>query len=47
MSFLLKFETVSGAGSISATGGGIVKAGDDLVLTYTMEEEWDRCYWYW
>ena len=33
---------------ISASpGGGIVKPGDDLVLTYDVGAVWDRCYWFW
>ena len=45
--FTLELTVVSGAGSVSATGGGVIKVGQDLELTYTMEEEWERCYWYW
>ena len=44
---LLLLNPAAGQGTVSASGGGIVKAGDDLVLTYTMTEEWERCYWYW
>ena len=33
--------------NVTATGGGIVKPGDDLVLTYNVGEAWDRCYWFW
>lgn len=32
---------------ISASGGGIVKPGSDLVLTLDVAEVWDRCYWFW
>ena len=39
------------AQKVEATGGGIVKPGDDLVLTYTPKLEdganWDRCQWFW
>ena len=33
--------------NVTATGGGIVKPGDDLVLTYHVGSAWDRCYWFW
>ena len=33
--------------NISATGGGIVKEGGDLVLKYEVDRRWDRCFWYW
>ena len=33
--------------NVTATGGGIVKPGDDLVLTYHVGAAWDRCYWFW
>ena len=33
--------------NVTATGGGVVKPGDDLVLTYNVGEAWDRCYWFW
>lgn len=35
------------AGTVTASGGGLIKPGEDLELTNTMTEEWDRCYWYW
>ena len=35
------------AKEVTATGGGIVMPGDDLVLTYNVGEVWDRCYWFW
>lgn len=38
----------AGEKTISASpGGGILKAGDDLVLTYDVGAVWDRCYWFW
>ena len=33
--------------NVTATGGGIVMPGDDLVLTYHVGAAWDRCYWFW
>ena len=44
------------ARTIVASGGGVVKIGQDLVLTYKVTEAylgdpdngpWERCYWYW
>ncbi len=37
----------SSAGNISATGGGVVMRGGDLVLRYEVDHRWDRCFWYW
>ena len=33
--------------NISATGGGVVRPGSDLVLKYEVDHRWERCYWYW
>jgi len=31
---------------ITASGGGLVKEGDSLTLTYkTSDDPWDRCFW--
>jgi hypothetical protein len=39
-------QTVVGT-NVTASGGGIVKPGNDLVLTYNVGFQWDRCYWFW
>jgi len=31
---------------IVATGGGIVKRGENLTLEFIVGEEWERCYWF-
>ena len=43
---LLLGEQDAVAKEVTATGGGIVKPGDDLVLTYHVGSAWDRCYWF-
>lgn len=43
---LLLFYNTSYGGKITATGGGIVKPGQDLVLTYHVGKVWDRCRWF-
>ena len=47
MLLLLGSREAAAAKNITATGGGVVKAGDDLVLTYNVGSVWDRCYWFW
>lgn len=37
---------VIAAYEISATGGGIVKIGDDLQLSLKIGKVWDRCHWF-
>ena len=44
---LLGSHAAAAAKNITATGGGVVKPGDDLVLTYNVGSVWDRCYWFW
>ena len=44
---LLLGAAEAAAKNVTATGGGIVKPGDNLVLTYHVGEVWDRCYWFW
>ena len=39
--------SVSAVHTVNATGGGVVKPGTDLVLTYNVGKPWDRCYWFW
>ncbi len=48
----LAWPQISTAFELTASGGGIVEPGADLVLTYVPdldedETTWDRCFWFW